>query len=112
MFWKDFGDFTDPNVDLLIAFETAKNFSVLESSCHLPTCLPHTVKPSVFDAVCFKAERQVRNCVAKFYRVWLDPLANRIKAYRFVTHALMWWTDGSWTQDQKNPLLYLAKPSR
>ena len=63
--------------------ETAKReLSVFESSCHLPTCLPHTVEAS--HTVPFIAECQARKKVkTNFYSLWFDPTGNRTRIYSF-----------------------------
>ena len=51
-----------------------KGVSVLESRCHLPTCLPHTVEASHCPLNCWKSSRKTVNF--NFYRFWFDSTAN------------------------------------
>ena len=61
--------------------EVAKDLSVFESSCHLPTCLPHTVE---LHTVLLIAERPAGIALnSNFYSLWLDPIGNRTRLYSF-----------------------------
>ena len=54
---------------------------VFESSCPLPTCLPHTVKASHCSFQCLTSSKEAVN--TNFYSLWFDPTGNRIRIYRF-----------------------------
>ena len=52
-----------------------RNVSVLESSCHLPACLPYTVYTSSWLS-------STDTVNTNFYSLWLDLTGNRTQAYR------------------------------
>ena len=58
-----------------------RDLSVFESSCHLPTCLPHTAEASHCPFNCWTSSRKAMN--TNFYSLWLDPTGNRTRVYRF-----------------------------
>ena len=58
-----------------------RDLSVFESSCHLPTCLPHTAEASHCPFNCWTSSREAVN--TNFYSLWFDPTGNRTRVYRF-----------------------------
>ena len=48
-----------------------RGLSVFESSCHLPTCLPHTAKASHYPFNCWTSSRKAVN--PNIYSLWFDP---------------------------------------
>ena len=58
-----------------------KDLSVFESSCHLPTCLPHTAEASYCPFNCWTSSRKAVNI--NFYSLCYDPTGNRTRVYRF-----------------------------
>ena len=61
--------------------KTTKGLSVFESSCHLPTCPPHTVEASHCPFNNWTSSREAVN--TNFYSLWYDPTENRTRVYRF-----------------------------
>ena len=58
-----------------------KDLSVFESSCHLPTCLPHIMEASHCPFNCWTSSREAVN--TNFSSLWFDPTGNRTRVYRF-----------------------------
>ena len=58
-----------------------RDLSVFESSCHLPTCLPHTIEASHCPFNCWTSSREAVN--TNFYSLWFDSTGNRTRVYRF-----------------------------
>ena len=58
-----------------------RDLSVFESSCHLPTCLPHTMGASHCLFNCWTSSREAVN--TNFYSLWFDSTGNRTRVYRF-----------------------------
>ena len=58
-----------------------RDLSVFESSCHPPTCLPHTLEASHCPFNCWTSSREAVN--TNFYSLWFDPTGNRTRVYRF-----------------------------
>ena len=59
-----------------------RDFSFFKSSCHLPTCQPHSVQASHCSFSI--AERQAGKLwLASFFSLWSYPTGNRTRGYRF-----------------------------
>ena len=54
--------------------DSKRYFSVFESSCHLPSCLPHTVETSHCPFNCWTSSREGLNTI--FYSFWYDLTSN------------------------------------
>ena len=61
--------------------DSKETFLVFQSSCHLPTCLPHTVEASQCPFNCWMSSRKAVN--TNFYNFWFDQTGNRTRVYRF-----------------------------
>ena len=61
--------------------ETAKRPFSFDSSCHLPTCLPHQAETSHCPFYCWTSSKEAVN--TNFYSLWFDPTAKRTRVYRF-----------------------------
>ena len=103
-----------------------RDLSVFESSCHLPTCLSHTVEASHCPFNCWTSSREAVN--TNFYSVWLDPTGNRTRVYRFSSRRsihsttdrlnlnfyafMLIWVFMLWFSDIINCVIWLPKRSR
>ena len=59
---------------VVLASRQWRDCSVFESSCHLPTCLPHTVEASHCPFNCWTSSREAVN--TNFYCLCFDPIGN------------------------------------
>ena len=64
-----------------------KDLSVFESSCNLPTYLPHTAEASYCPFNCGTSSREAVN--TNFCSLSFDPTGNRTQVYRFSSRRSM-----------------------
>ena len=75
---------------------------VFESSCHLPTCLPHTAEASLGLFQCWTSSNQAVN--TNFYSLWFVPTWNQTRVYRFSNRRSI-----HSNTDRLNDVIYTAK---
>ena len=64
-----------------MARKQQRDLLVFESSCHLPTCLPHAVKASHCPFNCWTSSRRAVN--PNYYSLWFERARNQTRVYRF-----------------------------
>ena len=74
-----------------------RDLSVFESSCHLPTCLPHTVKASRCSFNCWTSSREAVNSNFYWTRPGIEPESTASVADALSTRPLIGeWTTHHW----------------